>query len=100
MEHILRTMAAESAEGKGLRLAVVEGGCSGSEYSISFAAEPAPGDQDYKFGELRVFIAGESLDAIAGTVLDYEEGLYGAGLKFRNPQAVRECGCGASFSTG
>ncbi len=93
-------MSAEGAEGKGLRLAVVEGGCSGSEYSITFADTPVPGDAEYLIGDLRVFVAADSRAKIAGTVLDYEDGLYGAGLKFRNPQAVRECGCGSSFSTG
>ncbi len=93
-------MSAEGAEGKGLRVAVLEGGCSGSEYSINFADGPAPGDEEYQIGGLRVFVDGDSVDKLAGTVLDYEDGLYGAGLKFRNPQAVRECGCGASFSTG
>jgi len=98
--HILRTMVTENAEGKALRLAVVEGGCSGHEYLISFADQVTPGDREYVVGDLRVLLAGDSIAKLAGTVLDYEDGLYGAGLKFRNPQAVSQCGCGASFSTG
>jgi len=33
-----------------------------------------------------------------GTVIDYVEGLYGAGFKFNNPVAKSTCGCGSSFS--
>ena len=93
------SMAADKLEGQGLRLAVVKGGCSGYEYSIGFAPEPEEGDIAYEVDGLKVFVASDSLDKLAGTVLDYADGLYGAGLKFTNPHAAHSCGCGASFST-
>ena len=39
-----------------------------------------------------------SLPYIAGTTLDYVEGLHAGGFRFDNPRASRTCGCGSSFS--
>jgi iron-sulfur cluster assembly accessory protein len=36
---------------------------------------------------------------LQGASVDYVETLEGAGFKFENPNAVRTCGCGSSFST-
>lgn len=95
-------LAARAEEGHasdaGLRLAVTKGGCSGYEYSIGFAAEPQPGDLQFEAGSLRVFVDAASADLLRGTVLDYVDGLHGAGLRFRNPNATHGCGCGASFA--
>ena len=35
---------------------------------------------------------------LAGTELDYVEGLMGTGFKFNNPNARHSCACGESFS--
>ncbi|HYC54867.1 MAG TPA: iron-sulfur cluster assembly accessory protein [Candidatus Binatia bacterium] len=97
-----KVMAARAAEGHGpdfgLRLSVVKGGCSGYEYSIKFSPAPRQGDLIYRAGELPVFVDAESVDLLRGTVLDYTDGLHGAGLKFVNPNAAHSCGCGASFA--
>jgi iron-sulfur cluster insertion protein len=98
-EHILGIMKKDNAEGQGLRISVVAGGCSGFEYALKFAAAPAPGDRVLESEGLKVFIEDSSLEQLAGTVLDYVAGNYGGGLKFTNPQAVHTCGCGTSFST-
>jgi iron-sulfur cluster assembly accessory protein len=44
------------------------------------------------------FVDDISLPYIAGTTLDYVEGLHNAGFRFDNPRASRTCGCGSSFS--
>jgi len=97
--HVTRTMERERLDDHSLRVAVITGGCSGYEYSLSFVDRPEPGDATIDADELCVFVAADSLDKLAGTVLDYVDGLYGAGLKFTNPHAVHSCGCGTSFST-
>ncbi|TFH19091.1 MAG: iron-sulfur cluster assembly accessory protein [Myxococcales bacterium] len=99
IEHVKRTLARQGLEGHGLRVAVVAGGCSGYEYSLAFASEPQTGDRIIDHGVLQVFVGAESVERLDGTVLDYVDGLYGAGLKFANPQAVHSCGCGTSFAT-
>jgi iron-sulfur cluster assembly accessory protein len=75
----------------------VGGGCSGFQYSLNFDA-PKDGDSVTEFDGFRVYIDEISLPYIAGTTLDYIEGLHGAGFKFDNPRASRVCGCGSSFS--
>ena len=97
-----KVLAAREAEGlgsdAGLRLAVVKGGCSGYEYSVKFVDAPAEGDKVFDAGGISVFIDVESEKLLRGSVLDYDDGLHGAGLKFRNPNAGHDCGCGASFA--
>lgn len=97
-----RVLAARAEEGlgsdAGLRLAVVKGGCSGYEYSVKFVDAPADGDTVFDAGGISVFVDPESERLLRGSVLDYEDGLHGAGLKFRNPNAGHDCGCGASFA--
>ncbi len=82
---------------QGLRVAVVGGGCSGFQYSLAFD-EHKDGDAVAELDGVRVFVDEISLPYIAGTTLDYVEGLHGAGFRFDNPRASRTCGCGSSFS--
>jgi iron-sulfur cluster assembly accessory protein len=98
-KHIRKTMNRDGAGAHGLRIAVVPGGCSGFEYSMSFAEHPEPEDLVFELEAVPVFVEKASVEKLSGTVLDYVDGLYGAGLKFTNPQAVHTCGCGTSFST-
>jgi len=82
---------------QGLRIAVVGGGCSGFQYSLSFDVRKED-DRVSEFDGMSVFVDEISLPYIAGTTLDYVEGLYNAGFRFDNPRATRTCGCGSSFS--
>jgi iron-sulfur cluster assembly accessory protein len=82
---------------QGLRVAVVGGGCSGFQYSLSFDAQKE-GDTVQEFDGVKVFIDEISLPYIAGTTLDFVEGLHAGGFRFDNPRASRTCGCGSSFS--
>jgi iron-sulfur cluster assembly accessory protein len=82
---------------QGLRIAVVGGGCSGFQYSLNFDIRK-DGDLVTELDGVNVFVDEISLPYIAGTTLDYVEGLHNAGFRFDNPRATRTCGCGASFS--
>lgn len=82
---------------QGLRIAVVGGGCSGFQYSLSFDGRKE-GDTLTVLDGVNVFVDEISLPYIAGTTLDYVEGLHNAGFRFDNPRASRTCGCGSSFS--
>jgi len=81
----------------GLRFGVTGGGCSGFQYALSFDSAKE-GDTVTTQDGVRVFVDEVSLQYIAGTTLDYVEGLHGAGFRFENPHATRTCGCGSSFS--
>jgi iron-sulfur cluster assembly accessory protein len=87
----------DSAPDLGLRVGVTGGGCSGFQYSLSFDGQKED-DVVKDFEGLKVYIDTISLPYIAGTTLDYVEGLNNAGFRFDNPRASRTCGCGSSFS--
>jgi iron-sulfur cluster assembly accessory protein len=54
---------------------------------------------DYRFERdgVKVLIDPQSAEFLQGSVVDYNEGLTGAGFHISNPNAARSCGCGTSF---
>ncbi|TVQ72194.1 MAG: iron-sulfur cluster assembly accessory protein [Balneolaceae bacterium] len=84
-----------------LRIGVVGGGCSGLSYQLDFDAKGASEekkDQEFEVNGLKVVIDMRSFLYLAGTQLDYSDGLQGKGFHFINPNASRTCSCGESFS--
>lgn len=81
----------------GLRMQVVGGGCSGFQYSLEFGTAKET-DKVFEFHGLKVFIDPRSTLYLAGSVLDYNDGLMDSGFKITNPNAKNTCGCGESFS--
>jgi iron-sulfur cluster assembly accessory protein len=84
-------------EGTGLRVRVVGGGCSGFQYQLTFDA-PGSGDQVFDAEGVRVVVDPKSFLYLAGTEIDYIDGLTGAGFTLKNPNAKGGCGCGSSFT--
>lgn len=84
------------ASAAGLRLAVEKGGCAGLQYAMSIGA-PVEGDLEVEHEGARLFVDRDSLEYLDQCVIDYEDGLSGAGFRIRNPRAARSCGCGTSF---
>jgi len=80
-----------------LRLKVVGGGCSGFSYDLYFDL-PQEIDQTFESQGVKLLCDQMSLMYLAGTEIDYVEGLHGAGFKFQNPNTKSTCGCGSSFS--
>ncbi len=82
---------------KGLRLAVVGGGCSGLSYKIEFSPLK---EKDYviDLGFVKVIVDPKSSIYLKGITLDFQDGLDGKGFVFDNPNAKNTCGCGESFS--
>lgn len=85
-------------EGYGLRVGVKGGGCSGLTYTLGFDGEPHEGDTIIEENGIKLFVDGKSLFYLSGTELDFTDGLNGRGFIFNNPNAVKTCGCGESFS--
>ncbi len=83
--------------GKGLRLAVVGGGCSGLQYKIEFSPKKDK-DRIIDLDGIDVLIDPKSSIYLKGIVLDFKDGLNGKGFVFNNPNATNTCGCGESFS--
>ncbi|MCZ6679572.1 MAG: iron-sulfur cluster assembly accessory protein [Candidatus Poribacteria bacterium] len=81
----------------GLRMQVVGGGCSGFQYNLGFEAH-RNGDKVFEHHGLKVFIDPRSTLYLAGSTLDYKDGLMESGFKITNPNATSTCGCGESFN--
>lgn len=82
---------------KGLRLAVVGGGCSGLQYKIEFSEQKDKDNIIEKDG-LRILVDPKSSIYLKDVILDFKDGLNGKGFVFENPNATNTCGCGESFS--
>ena len=95
---VAQLLAQEEGEGRVLRVAVRPGGCSGYSYEMFFDTEVADDDVVRKFGEVSVAVDQTSAELMAGSTLDYSDGLNDAGFHITNPNAARTCGCGSSFS--
>lgn len=81
-----------------LRVAVVPGGCSGLTYDLGWDTTLQDVDETVDLGGIRIVLDPRSLAYVEGTTLDFSDGLDGQGFHFHNPQAVRTCACGESFS--
>ena len=81
-----------------LRVSVGSGGCSGLSYQMDFDNQEKPGDQFFEDKGLRIALDMKSFLYLAGTELDFSDGLNGKGFSFNNPNASRTCACGESFS--
>jgi iron-sulfur cluster assembly accessory protein len=81
----------------GLRVKVVEGGCSGFEYKMDLDS-PAADDRVFERNGARVLLDPKSILHLSGTELDYRRGLMQSGFVFNNPNVKATCGCGTSFS--
>ena len=79
---------------KYFRIAVQGGGCSGFKYNFSFD------DKIEKDNILfnKAIIDKQSLDIIAGSIVDFKKEMIGESFSIKNPKASASCGCGLSFS--
>lgn len=81
-----------------IRVAVEGGGCSGLMYNLDFSAEQKSNDMVFENKGIKIMVDKKSILYLAGTELDFSDGLNGKGFQFKNPNAARTCGCGESFS--
>ena len=59
---------------------------------------PADDDKMIEQNGIEVYVPKKAFVFLAGTVLDFSDGLNGKGFEFTNPNAKTSCGCGTSFS--
>ncbi|MBT3822287.1 MAG: iron-sulfur cluster assembly accessory protein [Nitrospinaceae bacterium] len=98
--NVKRFMESENKPNNIVRVGVRGGGCSGLSYVLQFedAATINMMDQVIEKDGVRIVVDKKSMLYLAGTTLDYEDGLSGKGVTFKNPNARQACGCGESFS--
>lgn len=82
-----------------LRIGVAAGGCSGFQYDLRFdTSTDAAKDFVSEQHGVKVAVDKKSSLYLDGTTLDYLDELNQRGFKFNNPNVVKSCGCGSSFS--
>jgi iron-sulfur cluster assembly protein len=86
----------KQSAGKGLRVQITKGGCSGLNYEMALD-EQKSGDEVVERDGVRFFIDKESAGFLRGATLDFRDGLTASGFQITNPNASRTCGCGTSF---
>ena len=99
IEQVKRLLDRDNRKGAGLRVAVINGGCSGHSYKLEFADNANSHDIVLERDQLKIFVDHESAPYLEGIVIDFTKSLYGGGFKFINPNATATCGCGTSFAT-
>ena len=97
-EKVREFLAGQSAiaESAGLRVGVRGGGCSGFQYALAFD-EQRDDDSVFEDQGIRLLVDRASLPYVKGSVIDFVDGLQGAGFKVDNPNVIAACGCGSSF---
>lgn len=85
-------------ENENIRVSVKGGGCSGLMYDLGFDGKVVDTDHVFEDKGIKIIVDRKSLLYLAGTTLEFTDGLNGKGFQFVNPNASRTCGCGESFS--
>jgi iron-sulfur cluster assembly protein len=95
----IRDLQALEPEGEAqvLRVAIEGGGCSGFQYGLGFDRGAQEGDEELDLHGVRVVIDPFSAPYLAGSTIDFLDGLEESGFKIDNPNATASCGCGHSF---
>jgi iron-sulfur cluster assembly protein len=86
-----------AGEAQVLRVAIQGGGCSGFQYGLGFDRGAVEGDHELELHGVRVVVDPFSAPYLAGSTIDWLDGLQESGFKIDNPQATSSCGCGHSF---
>jgi len=99
-KEIKRVMSEQNREDlKFVRVGVVGGGCSGFQYSFDFTNTwDESADLLNEYHGVGLVVDKKSDLFLDGTEIDFYSGLEKRGFTFKNPNAVKSCGCGSSFS--
>lgn len=88
----------EGKVGQLLRVGIQGGGCSGLSYTFSFTPGPDARDKVFDAYGAKVVVDPKSLLYLGGSVLEWQESLMKSGFVLKNPNEVKSCSCGDSFS--
>lgn len=81
----------------GIKIGVQTKGCSGLTYTMAYAEQKEPYDEEIILDGVRLLIDSKALLFIIGTSIDYESTSFSEGFIFQNPNEKGKCGCGKSF---
>ena len=91
-------LAEENETGRGLRVYVQGGGCSGFQYGLMIEERAGDADQVFESNGVTLFVDPISISYLKDAEVDFIDTVTGGGFVITNPNAVSTCGCGSSFS--
>jgi len=98
LEHLL-TQIHKSQDACAVRLSVKKSGCTGYMYVMDLVPDARPDDLHVPLdGEAELLVARDSLSIVNGTRIDLVTEGVNRQLRFINPNAKDQCGCGESFN--
>lgn len=95
-QKFLAILADDGKAGWGLRFGEKAAGCSGFEFYLDYSEKPSADDLVIESNGVQIHIHQKSKSRLMGSVIDYVDGLQGAGFKISNPNVKSACGCGNS----
>tara|TARA_A100001015_G_scaffold160009_1_gene177766 strand:+ start:130 stop:465 length:336 start_codon:yes stop_codon:yes gene_type:complete len=82
----------------GLRVKVLEGGCSGKTYNVDYTKAIQENDEIIEKNGVKFVIDPSAILFLIGSTIDWKEDKFKNGFTFENPNEVARCGCGESFN--
>lgn len=98
VEYVNNIISDTNSAGLHLRVYVAGGGCSGLQYGMALDEMVDVDDEVFEIKGLKVVLGAMDIKYLSGAIVDYVDATIGGGFKVENPNAVKACGCGSSFS--
>jgi len=92
----LEILEEEEKLGWGVRLGEKAAGCNGFEYFLDYSEKAKHGDAVFESEGIQIHVQQTMLERLLGCVIDYVDGLNGAGFKISNPNVKSSCACSHS----
>ncbi|OGS90277.1 MAG: hypothetical protein A2Z95_02595 [Gallionellales bacterium GWA2_60_18] len=86
--------------GRGFRLEVSPGGCSGYASAFTIEAGPQAGDREFDAEGTPMYLPESSCEMLRGHVIDFADSAASTGLIFAGPAQQGACGCGNGKPAG
>ena len=79
-----------------MRFSETTAGCDGFQYVLDFSEQATDKDTIFISEGIEIHVDKGLVARLVGSVIDYVDGLQGAGFKISNPHSKSSCGCGSS----
>jgi len=94
-----RKQLQSSDTAKGIAVGIKKSGCSGFKYDLQLIEDLKGNEKAFELADdVILYVTAEALPYVNGTEIDYTKEGLNSTMKFNNPNAKDECGCGESFN--